>query len=150
MADIIQFPGKRQRSLAAYQLRRFAPDGTIRSTASLHAGSDAEAWEQARQLSEGFRAELWSQGRRLDCDLTGERPVAVSILRPIGLALDAAEHDHRRSAPKTTGRSDAMATEKKRANREAKKPKTSAPKTNAAAPSTKGAPIGAPKPHGQS
>ena len=42
-----------------------------------------------------------------------------------------------------------MATEKKRGNRETKKPKAPVPKTNAAAPSTKGTVAGAMKTGGR-
>jgi hypothetical protein len=42
-----------------------------------------------------------------------------------------------------------MATEKKRGNREAKKPKKAVPKTNAAAPSTKGTVAGVMKTSGR-
>lgn len=43
-----------------------------------------------------------------------------------------------------------MATEKKRGNRETKKPKKAVPKTSAAAPSTKGVLAAASKPSGRS
>ncbi|MBE7197125.1 MAG: hypothetical protein INR70_04890 [Parafilimonas terrae] len=79
MGDLIQFPGKRQRTLAAYELRRFAPDGSIQHRVSIETGSDAEAREQARRLSEGCRAELWSSGRLLDHFAPGDHPVATSI-----------------------------------------------------------------------
>lgn len=79
MGDLIQFPGKRQRSLAAYELRRFAPDGSIQHTVSIETGSDAEAREQARRLSEGCRAELWSSGRLLEQLAPGDHPVASTI-----------------------------------------------------------------------
>jgi hypothetical protein len=79
MGDLIKFPGQRQRPQAAYQLLRFAPDGSIRHTVSIHTESDAEAREQARTLSEGCRAELWSSGRLLEQLAPGDHPVATSI-----------------------------------------------------------------------
>jgi hypothetical protein len=150
MADLIKFPGRRQRPLTAYQLRRFAPDGSSRSTVSIHTGSDAEAREQALRLSEGLLAELWSRGRLMECLPPEDHPVAASIGQLIGSARADAEHDHRPPGQITDGGSDIMATEKKRGNRETKKPKKSVPKSNAAAPSTKGTLVSASKPSGRS
>ncbi len=151
MSNLIQFPVLRRRPLAAYQFRRFGTDGTVWPTLIICAGSDSEAREQARSFSEeGFRAELWSSGRLLESLPPGDHPVAASI-RLLGRAsLHEIERSQRLFPKMTVDRSDVMATEKKRGNRETKKPKKSVPKTNAAAPSTKGVLTGASKPSGRS
>ncbi len=150
MADLIKFPVRRRRPLAAYQLRRFATDGSARPTLILCAGSDSEAREQARGFSEdGFRTELWSSGRLLESLPPGDHPVAASIQLLNGSALPESGRGFPVPSQTTDGRSDVMATEKNRSNRETKKPKKAVPKTNAAAPSTKGVISGASKPSGR-
>lgn len=150
MADLIKFPGKRQRPVAAYQLRRFGPDGSARPTVYILADCDADAREQARGLSDGLRAELWSSGRLLEHLESGDHPVVASIQLLGGSISPDPGCDSRLPLHIIDGGSDTMATEKQHGNREAKKPKKAVPKTNASAPSTKGTVSVGSKPGGRS
>ncbi len=81
MADVVSFPADRRSSctISPYRAYRFAPDGSVRSTVVIEAGTDAEAAERALHLSEGDRVELWSRARFVAHIGPLDGPVVASI-----------------------------------------------------------------------
>jgi activator of HSP90 ATPase len=81
MADVVSFPAGRRSSctISPYRAYRFAPDGSVRSTAVIEASTDAEAAERALHLSDRDRVELWSRARFVAHVGPMDGPVVASI-----------------------------------------------------------------------
>ena len=81
MADLIKFPVilRARHARRAYQVQRFAQNGSVIASRIITARDDVDAKRQAAVLAAGDRAELWASSRLVAVFGTFETPIATLI-----------------------------------------------------------------------
>ncbi|MHC2106976.1 hypothetical protein FV242_26505 [Methylobacterium sp. WL64] len=81
MADLLQYPTqpRSRHARRAYQVRKFAADGGMKTSRTITARNDADATRQALDLADQHGAELWSASRLVGQFGLLDDPTAISI-----------------------------------------------------------------------
>ena len=81
MADLLQFPAqpRSRHARRAYQIHKFAADGSVLTSRTITARNDSDAKQQASEFIVEHRIELWSANRFIAQFGSSDAPIAAWI-----------------------------------------------------------------------